>query len=52
MLRPYTNQIITRLQKGENLEQLAQDISIAARVTPNQVVLYVVALVEAAKRQG
>lgn len=50
-LRPHTGSIIDRLNAGEPLEKVADDVAMISGATPGQVALYVHALVQAAQRQ-
>jgi hypothetical protein len=49
-LRPQTQAIAQRMNAGESLEKIAADISYTCGVTPGQVVLYVRALLAAARK--
>ena len=48
-LSPYAETIVARLNSGESLEHVAGDVALRARVTPEQVVLYLRALVIASE---
>ena len=51
-LQPLTNDIIARLNAGQQLDQVAQEVGIRAGVTPGQVLLYVRALTQPAQPTG
>jgi hypothetical protein len=48
-LQPFTSNLIERLNRGEKLQSVADDISANAGVTPGQVVRYVHALIAHSK---
>jgi hypothetical protein len=48
-LQPFTSNLIERLNRGEKLQSVADDISANAGVTPGQVVRYVQALIAHSK---
>lgn len=50
-IEPYTDQIFERLNRGDDLQRVMEDVALQAQVTPGQVALYVHALVEASKQQ-
>lgn len=50
-LAPYTERLIDRLNGGEDLQRVMEDIAMQAQVTPGQVAIYVHALIEASKQQ-
>jgi hypothetical protein len=50
-LSPYTEQLIDRLNRGDELQRVMEDIAMQAQVTPGQVAIYVHALIEASKQQ-
>lgn len=50
-IQPYTREIVERVNAGEKLEQVAQSVALRAGVTTGQVMLYAVALAQAAKKQ-
>ena len=45
-LSPHTESIVTRLDQGEKLEEVARDVAPLAGVTPGQVLLHVYALAQ------
>jgi hypothetical protein len=49
-LQPHTEQLFDRLNRGDELQRVLEDIAMQAQVTPGQVALYVHALVEASKQ--
>ena len=49
-LQPFTQDLISRLNAGEPLEQVAASIAGRASVTPGQVVVYLRALIEHSKK--
>jgi hypothetical protein len=51
-LGPVSGELIQRLNANEPLEPLARDIAAKAGVTPGQVLLYVNALIEAARQRA
>ena len=46
-LRPYTDELIGRLNRGGKFEEVVEDIAHLAGVTPGQVIFYVRALIAA-----
>lgn len=50
-IRPYTNELVGRLNEGGKLKEVAEDIAYLAGVTPGQVVCYVQALIAAHGQQ-
>lgn len=46
-LRPYTDELVNRLNRGDEFKEVAQDIAAMAGVTPGQVVCYVRELIAA-----
>ena len=51
-LQPLTGDIAERLNAGEDLNRVAEDIGARAGVTPGQVVHYIQALIEASRRKN
>jgi len=49
-LRPQTEQIVARLNAGEDVKKIAADVAYATGVTPGQVFLYIHALVQASQK--
>ena len=50
-LKGHTDSIIQRLNANEKLDEIAKDVAPRAGVSEGQVILYVLALIEAAKNQ-
>jgi hypothetical protein len=50
-IEPYAEELFTRLQNNEPLEDVADDIGELARVTPGQVVLYLRAVLQGQQSQ-
>jgi hypothetical protein len=50
-IAPHTEQILIRMKNNEPLEQIANDMSYTTGATPGQIVLYISALVQRAKKQ-
>jgi hypothetical protein len=50
-LRQHTDDIVSRLNAGTLLEEVARDVAPLADVTPGQVIVYVMSLIEAQKQQ-
>jgi hypothetical protein len=50
-IQPHTDYLIQRLNQGESLQAIAEDVAYRAGVTPGQVALYVRAMI-AAQQQG
>jgi hypothetical protein len=51
-LAPYTDELVSRLNGGENFEQVVQSVAPRVGVTPGQLVLYIQALYQTAKEQN
>lgn len=51
-LQRHADEILKRLTEGEKLEVIAADVGPRAGVTPGQVVLYTINLIETLKQQG
>jgi hypothetical protein len=51
-IRPHTEQLVTRLNAKEDLKKIAADIAYASGATPGQVLLYIQALLQAARRKS
>jgi len=50
-LHPQAQQIITRLNAGEDMKKVAADVAYSSGVTPGQAVLYIRGLVKTAQQQ-
>jgi hypothetical protein len=51
-LTPFTDEIVQRLNSGQKIDEMAVEVAEQAQVSPGQVVIYVQALVEAAKQRA
>jgi hypothetical protein len=49
-LEPYTDELVSRLNKGERLEQVSHSVAPRVGVTPGQVFLYIQALYKTTKQ--
>jgi hypothetical protein len=50
-IKPHLDYLFERLGAGGDLQQLAEEVSHLARVTPAQVILFVHAIVQASQQQ-
>ena len=51
-LQPLTDELIDRLNQGDDFERVAENIAMKARVTKGQVAMYVHALIAASQDAG